>query len=100
MFLLSDSMSSLHHDSAYDSNDPDADGSKESFTDMQVVHSDAEDKAVNQFEASSCSGAVGRNTAKPFTRRSSEPTIGFNKGARNQTSLTRSQTEMDFYFTI
>ncbi|XP_036448910.1 T cell activation RhoGTPase activating protein a [Colossoma macropomum] len=85
-----DSMSSLHHDSAYDSNDPDG-----SFTDMHAIHSDAEEKTLNHFEASSC--PVGRNTPKPFIRRCSEPTFGFNKSARNQSALTRSQTEMDFY---
>ncbi|XP_066542578.1 T cell activation RhoGTPase activating protein a [Hoplias malabaricus] len=92
-----DSVSSLHHDSAYDSNDNDADGYKGSYTDMCAVHSDAEEKTLNSFEASSCPEAEGRNTARPFIRRCSEPTIGFNKSARNQTCLTRSQTNMDFY---
>ncbi|XP_072546507.1 T cell activation RhoGTPase activating protein a [Salminus brasiliensis] len=94
---LSDTQDSLHHDSAYDSNDPDADGHKGSHTDMCAIHSDSEEKALNHFPASSCPGAVRRQTTKPFIRRCSEPTIGFNKDAQKQTILTRSQTEMDFY---
>lgn len=62
---------------------------------MCAIHSDAEEK--NHSEAPICSGAVGRNTGKPFIRRCSEPTMGFNKGVQNQTTLTRSQTQIDFY---
>ncbi|XP_049319583.1 T cell activation RhoGTPase activating protein a [Astyanax mexicanus] len=94
---LSDTQDSLHHDSAYDSNDPDADGHKGSYTDMSATHSDSEEKVPIHLQASSCPGAAGRHSTKPFIRRRSEPTIGFNKDAQKLSVLSRSQTEMDFY---
>ncbi|KAK1793586.1 hypothetical protein P4O66_011951 [Electrophorus voltai] len=93
---LSDNQDSIHQDSAYDSNDPDVEGSKGSFTDMHAIHSDSEEKSLDN-EVSCSYAAVGRQTAKPFFRRCSEPTIIFTEGVRNQIPLTRSQTEMNFY---
>ncbi|XP_076833734.1 T cell activation RhoGTPase activating protein a [Brachyhypopomus gauderio] len=94
---LTDNQDSFHHDSAYDSNDPDVSGSKESVLDMRAVHSDPEDKPLRDEKTSCSHGAVGRQTANPFFRRCSEPAIIFTEGVRNQTPLTRSQTEMNFY---
>ncbi|KAM9466448.1 T cell activation RhoGTPase activating protein a [Clarias gariepinus] len=92
-----DSQSSLHHDSAYDSNDPDVDGYKGSYTEMHAFHSDTEEKTLDCFQLSSSPDAVVKQTSKPFIRRCSEPTIVFKKSARNQPALTRSHTDMDFY---
>ncbi|KAI5102349.1 T-cell activation Rho GTPase-activating protein isoform X1, partial [Silurus meridionalis] len=91
-----DSLSSLHHDSAYDSNDPDADGYKGSYTEMHAFHSDTEEKTLDCLQLSSSPDAV-KQTSKPFIRRCSEPTIVFNKSVRNQPALTRSHTDVDFY---
>lgn len=88
MFPLPDSLSSLHHDSAYDSTDPDMDGYKGSI-EMHAFHSDT--------EVSSSRDAMGKQTSKPFIRRCSEPTIDFNKSARNQPTLARRHTDMDVY---
>lgn len=96
-FPLPDSLSSLHHDSAYDSNDPDVDGHKGSYTEMHTFHSDTEEKTLDCFQVSSSPDAVEKKTNKPFIRRCSEPAIVFNKSARNQPALTRSQTDTDFY---
>lgn len=92
-----DSLLSLHHDSAYDSNDPDMDGYQGSYTEMHAFHSDTEEKTLDRFQVSSSPDAVGKQTSKPFIRRRSEPTIVFNKSDRNQSALTRSHTDMDFY---
>ncbi|MCJ8736874.1 hypothetical protein PDJAM_G00017320 [Pangasius djambal] len=91
-----DSLSSLHHDSAYDSNDPDMDGYKGSYTEMHTFHSDTEEKTLDCFQVTSSPDAA-KQTSKPFSRRCSEPTIVFNKSAQNQPALTRSHTDMDFY---
>ncbi|KAB5562302.1 hypothetical protein PHYPO_G00016340 [Pangasianodon hypophthalmus] len=91
-----DSLSSLHHDSAYDSNDPDMDGYKGSYTEMHTFHSDTEEKTLDRFQVTSSPDAA-KQTSKPFIRRCSEPTIVFNKSDRNQPALTRSHTDMDFY---
>lgn len=64
---------------------------------MQAFHSDTEEKTLDRFQVSSSPNAVGKQTSKPFIRRCSEPTIVFNKSARNQPALTRSHTDMDFY---
>ncbi|XP_062863745.1 T cell activation RhoGTPase activating protein a [Trichomycterus rosablanca] len=92
-----DSISSLHTDSAYDSNDPDVDGYKGSYTDMHTFHSDSEEKTPDLFQISSSLKLAASQTSKPFIRRCSEPTIVVNKGARNLPVLSRSQTETDFY---
>lgn len=60
---------------------------------MHAFHSNSEEKTLDPFQVSSSPDAV----KKPFIRRCSEPTIVFNKGARNQPSLTRSHTDIDFY---
>lgn len=90
-----DSLSLLHHDSAYESNDPDGDCYNENYTDTHEVYSDAEDNTPEQ--ASSSPDSVARPAGKPFTRRCSDPTIAFKKGGRKQSALFRSQTETDFY---
>lgn len=64
---------------------------------MHAFHSDTEEKTLDCFQVSSSPDAVGKQTSKPFIRRCSEPTIVFNKGARNQPALTRSHTDIDFY---
>ncbi|XP_052010164.1 T cell activation RhoGTPase activating protein a [Xyrauchen texanus] len=86
-----DSFSSHNHDSAYDSNDPDADGYKGSFSDMDSIKSVIKEK--NQEEPS----AVEPWTTKILIRRRSEPTFVFSQSVRQHFSLTRSQTEMDFH---
>ncbi|TSQ46679.1 Ezrin [Bagarius yarrelli] len=92
-----DSLTSLHHDSAYESNDPDVDGYKGSYTELHAFHFDSEKKTLDPFHVSSSPDAVRKHTSKPFIRRCSEPTIVLNKGARNQPALNRRHTEMDFY---
>ncbi|XP_052001937.1 T-cell activation Rho GTPase-activating protein-like [Xyrauchen texanus] len=86
-----DSFSSHHHDSAYDSNDPDADGHKGSFSDMDSIKSVLEEK--NQEDPS----AVDPWTSNLLIRRRSEPTFVFSQGVQKHIALTRSQTEMDFH---
>lgn len=82
----SDSFSSNHHDSAYDSNDPDADGYKGSYSDMDSIKSVAEEKPPAPVEPW---------TTKLLTRRRSEPTFVLSQGVRQQ--LARSQTQMNFH---
>lgn len=72
-----DSFSSNHHDSAYDSYDPDADGYLE--------------------EKPQSPTPVEQWTTKLLTRRRSEPTFAFSQGVAKQLALTRSQTQMDFH---
>ncbi|ROL51924.1 T-cell activation Rho GTPase-activating protein [Anabarilius grahami] len=83
-----DSFSSHHHDSAYDSNDPDAD--KRSYSDMDSIKSGVEE------EAQKYSSTVEPWTTKLLIRRRSEPAIVFTEGVRHLV-LSRSQTEIDFY---
>ncbi|XP_067310607.1 T cell activation RhoGTPase activating protein a isoform X2 [Pseudorasbora parva] len=83
-----DSYSSHHHDSAYDSNDTDAD--KGSFSDMDSIKSGVEEEAQKH------SSTVEPWTTKLLTRRRSEPAIVFSKGVQHLV-LSRSQTEMDFH---
>ncbi|XDV43549.1 hypothetical protein PO909_012014 [Leuciscus waleckii] len=85
-----DSYSSQHHDSAYDSNDPDADGYKGSFSDMDSIKSGVEENAQKH------SSTEEPWTTKLLTRRRSEPAIVLNKDVRHLV-LSRSQTEMDFH---
>ncbi|KAK2843399.1 hypothetical protein Q7C36_011614 [Tachysurus vachellii] len=92
-----DSLTSLHDDSAYESNDTDVDGYRGSCTEMHAFHSDSEEKTLDCFQVSSSLDTKRKHTSKPFIRRCSEPTIVFNKSARNQPALNRSHTEMDFY---
>lgn len=73
------------------------DGYKGSYTEMHTFHSDTEEKTVDCFQVSSSPDAVVEKNSKPFIRRRSEPTIVFNKSARNQLALTRSHTDTDFY---
>ncbi|KAK7142007.1 hypothetical protein R3I94_011641 [Phoxinus phoxinus] len=85
-----DSYSSHHHDSAYDSNDPDADGYKGSFSDMDSIKSGVEENAQEH------SSTEEPWTTKLLTRRRSEPAIVLSKEVRHLV-LSRSQTEMDFH---
>lgn len=64
---------------------------------MHAFHSDSEEKSLDCFQVSSSPDTERKQTSKPFIRRCSEPTIVFNKSARNQPALSRSHTEMDFY---
>ncbi|XP_016310493.1 T cell activation RhoGTPase activating protein a [Sinocyclocheilus anshuiensis] len=85
-----DSFSSHHLDSAYDSNDPDADGYKGSSSDMDSVKSGAEEKSQEHSSNEEL-------WTKKLTRRCSEPVISLRQGVEQHLSLSRSQTEMDFY---
>ncbi|XP_059376734.1 T cell activation RhoGTPase activating protein a [Carassius carassius] len=85
-----DSISSHHLDSAYDSNDPDADGYKGSSSDMDSIKSSAEEKSQEH-------SSTEELWTKKLTRRRSEPVINLRQGVQQQFSLSRSQTEMDFY---
>lgn len=82
-----DSFSSNHHDSAYDSNDPDADGYKGSYSDVESIRSVVEEKPQS-------SAPVEPWTTKLLTRRRSEPTFVLSQGVRQHLALTRSQTQM------
>uniref|UniRef100_A0A673K9A5 T-cell activation Rho GTPase-activating protein-like n=1 Tax=Sinocyclocheilus rhinocerous TaxID=307959 RepID=A0A673K9A5_9TELE len=75
-----DSFSSHRHDSAYDSNDPDADSIKSGTEEKSQEHSSAEELWT-----------------KKLTRRRSEPVINLIEGVQQHLALSRSQTEMDFY---
>ncbi|KAI7804776.1 T cell activation RhoGTPase activating protein a [Triplophysa rosa] len=85
-----DSFSSNHHDSAYDSYDPDVDGYKGSNSDMESIKSVVEEKPQSPTP-------VEPWTTKLLTRRRSEPTFAFSQGVPKQLALTRSQTQMDFH---
>ncbi|KAL0170510.1 hypothetical protein M9458_035106, partial [Cirrhinus mrigala] len=84
------SFSSHHHDSAYDSNDPDADGYKGSCSDMDSIKSGAEEKPQEHLSAEEL-------WTKKLTRRRSEPVINFRQGFQQHLALSRSQTDMDFH---
>lgn len=81
-----DSFSSHHHDSAYDSNDPDADTYKGSCSDMDSIKSGVEEKAQEPEEPW---------TTQLVIRRRSEPTFNFTQTV--QQHLSSSQTEVDFH---
>ncbi|KAL1258129.1 hypothetical protein QQF64_011373 [Cirrhinus molitorella] len=85
-----DSFSSNHHDSAYDSNDPDADGYKGSCSDMDSMKSGTEEKSREHSSAEEL-------WTKKLTRRRSEPVINFRQGLQQHLALSRSQTDMDFH---
>ncbi|XP_043118195.1 T cell activation RhoGTPase activating protein a [Puntigrus tetrazona] len=85
-----DSFSSHHLDSAYDSNDPDADGYKGSSSDMDSIKSGAEEKSQEH-------SSTEELWTKQLTRRRSEPVINLRQGVQQHLSLSRSQTEMDFH---
>lgn len=86
----SDSFSSNHLDSAYDSNDPDADGYKGSSSDMDSIKSGAEEKSQEH-------SSTEELWTKQLTRRRSEPVINLRQGVQQHLSLSRSQTEIDFH---
>ncbi|TRY81346.1 hypothetical protein DNTS_009683 [Danionella cerebrum] len=84
-----DSFSSHHHDSAYDSNDPDAETYKGSCSDVDSIKSGTEEKPQESLSSEE------PWTTKLLTRRRSEPT--FNLNQKFQQHLSRSQTQMDFH---
>lgn len=77
-------------DSAYDSNDPDADGYKGSSSDMDSIKSGAEEKSQEH-------SSTEELWTKRLTRRRSEPVINLRQGVQQHFSLSRSQTEIDFH---
>ncbi|XP_030643244.1 T cell activation RhoGTPase activating protein a [Chanos chanos] len=92
-----DNQDELHHnDSAYESNDPDAEGDKGSCNDVKSVTSNVLDEGRSNYKPSSSPSPAARQTFKPFTRRSSEPAITNAQSERTQPCLTRSHTESDF----
>ncbi|XP_013889429.1 T cell activation RhoGTPase activating protein b isoform X2 [Austrofundulus limnaeus] len=91
-----DSVSSVHHDSAYDSTDPDGDG--EAGEKIGSAHGDRGSSSSYSSLSPSTTASSWRSDAafdakKPFSRRCSEPTIHLTVGLENFHSHSRSHED-------
>ncbi|XP_024860772.1 T cell activation RhoGTPase activating protein b isoform X2 [Kryptolebias marmoratus] len=91
-----DSLSSVHHDSAYDSTDPDGDG--EAGEKIGSAHEDrGSSSSCSSFSASTTASSWQSDAAfdskKPVSRRCSEPIIHLSAGLENFHSHSRSHED-------
>lgn len=87
-------MSSVHHDSAYDSTDPDGDGEAgEKMGSGDRGSSSSYSSLSPSTTASSWQSDAAFDTKNPFSRRCSEPTIHLSVGLENFHSHSRSHED-------
>ncbi|XP_071324011.1 T cell activation RhoGTPase activating protein b [Trachinotus anak] len=88
-----DSLSSQHHDSAYDSTDPDGDGEAGENTSSTLGGCGSSSSLTPSTTASSWASDAAFNTKTPFNRRCSEPIILISPDLENLCGHARSHED-------